>query len=148
MADRGGAASTAGRGRTVSRRRSSAEDDLEKNAATLLAKHSLEEFDIPLQNIVTAENSRQTNPTAVASIKQSIVERGWMPGHCPKVMFNDMHEGQITQEEAKNRTVVVIDGNHRVEALKQCRNGDFLVRCLCYKTISDIFERKIVSEGE
>lgn len=103
---------------------------------------------MPLKNITLAENSRQTSPTAVQEVVESIQSHGWVDSF-PRVMFSDLTEGQeMTVELAATLHAVVIDGNHRLAACKEVYGEDRLIRCTCYRFIADGFARQIASDGE
>ncbi|CAB1107038.1 unnamed protein product [Ectocarpus sp. CCAP 1310/34] len=101
------------------------------NIGEVLASHCVKEWDAPLNNITLAENSRQTSPTAVQEVVESIQSHGWVDSF-PRVMFSDLTEGQeMTVELPATLHAVVIDGNHRLAACKEVYGEDRLIRCTC-----------------
>lgn len=95
---------------------SSAEDILEEanNAARALLSFCVFEWEVPLDNITSADNSRPISEAGVRIIKESIEKIGFMPTAPPQIMFPDLAEGQdCTAEKALTLRAITIDGNHR-----------------------------------
>lgn len=90
-----------------------AEDRLKVVSATM-QRFFVCEYDLPLDSICPAENSRQINPSGVKVLEESIKKQGFMMTSPPQVMFPDLNEGEeMTQEKASTMRAICIDGSHR-----------------------------------
>lgn len=84
------------------------------NPSDVLHTYILREYNVPLDNIYPAENSRQINPAGVQRLMESITKGGFMPTCPPQVMFSDVGEDEeVTEERAGKLRAIVLDGSHR-----------------------------------
>ncbi|CAN0524822.1 unnamed protein product, partial [Ectocarpus sp. 12 AP-2014] len=129
---------------------SSPEDRLKLNVSEAMKKYAVGEFNVPMASIAAAENSRQVNPAGVRQLMDSIRSKGFMATSPPQIMFPEIGEDEhLTQDQVDNNKLraICIDGSHRIEALKLLAWAE-PIRCVCYRNISDVALRGVLSDGE
>ena len=115
----------------------------------VLNEHLCGVYDIPLSQITSTALVRPVNLGGVQRIKNSIRAKGWLRNHAPAVSL-DRHlvpDGQPRPETFDSVCVRVLDGNHRVSALRDLFGADHRIPCRVYWAFDPEISR-VVSDGE
>ncbi|CAN0563347.1 unnamed protein product [Ectocarpus sp. 12 AP-2014] len=103
---------------------------------------------IALERLINTSHARQISQKSVKLLQQSIQSQDFMENQPLSVIFKGVHQAPFTQEDAdKAGPASVLDGNHRLVALKAVKPGDFLVPCQCYSDIKDANVKRIVADA-
>ena len=106
---------------------------------------------IRLGRLQHTSHARQLNAKNVKRLRVSLETNDYMEQHPLSVIFKAVQgaPSAFTPEDAENAgDCTILDGNHRVAALKQIKGDDFLVPCQCYSDIEDLNVKRIVADGE
>ena len=115
----------------------------------LFDEHLCGTHDIPLSQITCTALVRPVNLGGVERLKNSIRAKGWLRNHAPAVVL-DCHlvpDGQLQPDTFDSVCVRVLDGNHRVSALRELFGADHRVPCRVYWAFDPEISR-VVSDGE
>lgn len=115
----------------------------------LLHEHSCGTFDIPLKSIVCTALVRPVNSGGVERLKSSIQMKGWLPNHPPAMVLD---RDLVAEDRPCNDTfdrvrVRILDGNHRVTALRALFGEDYRVTCNVYWAFDPEIAR-VISDSE
>ncbi|CAN0497481.1 unnamed protein product, partial [Ectocarpus sp. 12 AP-2014] len=117
-------------------------------AGGILKERSLGMHYIALERLINTSHARQISQKSVKLLQQSIQSQDFMENQPLSVIFKGVHQAPFTQEDAdKAGPASVLDGNHRLVALKAVKPGDFLVPCQCYSDIKDANVKRIVADA-
>ena len=79
------------------------------NVSEALKRYAVNVWDLPLEHIDAAENSRQTTESGVKVIEDSIKKKGLMATSMIQVMFPDLKEGEeMTQDKANTLRAILL----------------------------------------
>lgn len=116
-----------------------------------MKEHSLGMYYLPLGRLKHTSHARQLNMKNVKRLQASLDTNDCMDQHPLSVIFKAFKgaPSAFTQKDIDNAgACTILDGNHRVAALRRTKGDDFLVPCQCYSDIQDVNVKRIVADGK
>lgn len=88
--------------------------------SSLLSETFVGAFTLPLACFVHTTSGRKLREAGVIDLLSDIKQKGWLSSHTPTVcIVGDVPEGGLTVENAESYQYRMIDGNHRLAALRR-----------------------------
>jgi len=112
-------------------------DETPQDTRAVLQRNELGVYKLAIHQITTTEFTRQLNRAGLKTVKKSVMEKGWLEDKTPFVLVSreQVPEGKdtvFTPEVLRNLRVRVLDGNHRVTALRDIKSPDYAIDCRLY----------------
>lgn len=103
----------------------------------VLGRNFLGVFKLAVNQIKVTEFTRKINALGLKKVKKSIMDVGWIKGNSlyvlvPREQLLFGKETVFTAEILKTLDVLCLDGNHRLQALRDIKGQDFEVDCRLY----------------
>ena len=87
--------------------------------AKVLQGSRLGRYQLPLSALSHTTSGRPLHQTGVATLLASIESNGWLGSPMTACLVGDAPDGELTPDVAHGRQYLMINGNHRLAALKQ-----------------------------
>jgi len=87
--------------------------------AKVLQGSRLGRYQVPLSALSHTTSGRPLHQTGVATLLASIESNGWLGSPMTACLVGDAPDGELTPDVAHGRQYLMINGNHRLAALKQ-----------------------------
>lgn len=129
--------------------RSAQQGSRPENTAALLASHFIGTFRASVSKLILSTAGRSLQEEGVDTLLKSITQDGWVTSVTPVVTLEDASYAEIlTRENSIDLKFRVVDGNHRVAALKRVDERDgsnTVIDVQVYRTLEERTERIIAS---
>ena len=98
---------------------SGGQDDLPKNTADVLTRAKIGTFRVKVANLLTCQSGRQLSKPGVTKILDSIRRDGWLNSGPILTLYDAGDERLLNEHNSVDLKYRVIDGKHRIAALKE-----------------------------